>query len=340
MLDRIDFAEAVAQQPDWMRKAASLAQAACDTRTITPWRPDETVAVVGMGSSTNAGTVFVEALRGVGQRAVNIDASAVANYPVGFCPADHVIVISESGRSPEPIAAVKRMGVVPIVITNDLESPVAQLSDFIVYLGGFADSGVYTIGYTTTLVALAVVAQAHGVPVDTGFGSDNSSPELMVGAAANILDNAATLATGNAKTLDKASFLDIVGQGVSLGSAQAAALLFRESCGLATAAHQTIQYLHGPMECCQPNGAVLIFGNGRESALAEQLRDAGITVIQYAHYAERYIDGHKELAGDFPSAVAEIVLAQVIAVELAKLRGRRVGQFRFEQLDTKLPVGG
>jgi len=318
MEQRADFDQAIASQPQWMRLAAELAGEALGAAPLTPWTAGQTVAVVGMGASTNAGAVLVAALRQAGLRAVNLDASAVADYPPGYDAADHVIVVSESGRSPEPIAAAARLGVRPIVVTNDPASPVTQGAALVVPLGGFTDSGVYTIGYTTTLVALAAIAAAHGVQL--------TDPAALAGVAQAALSDFAAAAPSLAAGLDGRCFLDIVGRGVSAGSAQAAALLFREAPGLASAPFETLQYLHGPMESSGPNSATMLFGDGRERGIADQLRAAGALVIQLS------------AAPGYAGAVTEIVFAQLIAAELARRRGVQVGQFRFPQPDTKLPA--
>jgi len=325
MEQRQDFWTAIASQPDCMRRTVELASQAM--ANVTAWGPSDTVAVVGMGSSTNAGAVFVEAMRQAGHRAVNLDASAVAHHPDRYDVADHLIVISESGRSPEPIAAAKRIGLRPIVVTNAPDSPVGKLSDIVVPLGGFLDSGVYTIGYTTTLVALAAIARAHGVTL--------ADPASLGEVAAEVLQDFGHELGDDAEVLNQASFLDIVGQGVSAGSAQAAALLFRESTQMPTAAHQTIQYLHGPMECVRSGSAVLVFGEGREDALVAQLEDAGATVFQFVGdaWATRAIGVP---TSGYATAVADIVYAQCLAEQLATLRGIQVGKFRFSQPDTKL----
>ena len=330
MGEKADFREAIASQPDWMTKAADLAGNSLKS-TGRPWGANETVAVVGMGSSTNAGAVFVAALREHGVRAINLDASAVARFPEGYKPADHVIVVSESGRSPEPVAAAARLGVVPIVVTNDPASPVAAGARLVVPLGGFKDSGVYTIGYTTTLVALASIASAFGVPIaDAG---------ALAGIAATALADFADAAPSLAVALDDRWFLDIVGQGPSAGSAQAAALLFREAPGLATSPFETLQYIHGPMESSGPHSATLLFGDGRENGVAAQLRDAGAFVVQLVthpgdtpgvYHLSQPVDG-------YAGAVAEIIFAQLVAAELAARRRVKVGEFRFPQTDTKLP---
>ena len=328
-MSKADFREAIAAQPAWLQRAADLAGEALASVTHR-WEVDETVAVVGMGASTNAGAVFVAALRERGVRAVNLDASSVRGFPPGYRPGDHVIVISESGRSPEPIAAAARMGVAPIVVTNDPASPVTEGASLVVPLGGFVDSGVYTIGYTTTLVALAAIAAAFGAPI--------AQPGALAGVAETALRDFAGDAPALAEALDERWFLDIVGQGCSAGSAQAAALLFREAPGTATAAFETLQYLHGPMESSGPHSATMLYGDGRENGVAAQLREAGALVIQCVTHPGTTPGAHhlSTPANGYAGAVAEIVFAQLVAAELASRRGVKVGEFRFPQTDTKL----
>jgi len=336
MDDHLPLEDAIAAQPEWMARAATLVAEALAEHPVARWAPAETVAVIGMGASTHAGAVFTEALRARGQRAVNLDASAAARFPDGFSPAEHVIVISESGRSPEPILAAQRLPERPVVITNDPVSPLAELGSPVIPLGGFTDSGVYTIGYTTTLVALAALAGAHGVPL--------ADPASLADVAARALADAAEPGASLAAALDRCTFLDLVGQGVSYGGAQAGALLFREATHLATAAYDTLQYLHGPMECCGPTAAVLMFGDGRERPLAEQLEGAGVLTHRLVMGAGVSGPGvtHIGVPGapdgaDYPAAVGEIVFAQVVAAALATRRGITVGDWRFPQPDTKLP---
>jgi len=318
MAEKADFREAIASQPGWMDKASMMADLILGSPR--PWGAGETVAVVGMGASTNAGAVFVASLRERGVRAINLDASAVARFPAGYKPADHVIIVSESGRSPEPIAAAAKLGVAPIVVTNDLTSPVTKGAKLVLDLGGFTDSGVYTIGYTTTLVVLASIAEAFGVTVATSA--------TLADVAEDALARYADVAPGVAAELGGRLSLDIVGQGPSFGSAQAVALLFREACGLATAPFETLQYLHGPMESCGPHTATMLFGDGRENGIAAQLRDARTLVIQLVTQPDNR---------PYAAAVEEIIFAQLVAAELAENRGIKVGDFRFPQADTKLP---
>lgn len=329
----IAFRSAIDSQPDQMSHTARAVTDALAAQSVAPWQRHETVAVVGMGASSHAGTVFVEALRAAGQRAVNLDASAVARYPAGAHLADHVIVISESGRSPEPIAAATTLGVPPIVLTNNLASPAARLADVLIPLGEVADSSVHTVGYVATLVALAGVAQACGV--------DLVDPASLAGVAAATLADVTAVSPALAEAISGRRFLDIVGQGLAYGSAHEAALLFREATGTPTAAHETIQYLHGPMEACGRTGAALIYGDAREHGIAQQLRDAGVQVWQFDWApgpADPGLIRLSQPADGYAAAVAQVIVAQLVAADLADLRGIQAGQFRFQQTDTKLPL--
>ncbi|MEA5054638.1 MAG: hypothetical protein VB093_14465 [Propionicimonas sp.] len=329
MENRIDFGDALASQPRWLERADSLAALALAAHPLPAWAPGETVAVIGMGAATNAGTAFVEGLRQAGVRAVNLDASAASGYPVDRL-ADHVVLISESGRSPEPIAVAQTLPAGRrVVITNDPGAPLAQYGDVVIPLGGFTDSGVYTIGYTTTLVALARLARTAGV--------DLGDPAGFAGVATQALAAAAPHAASLAERLDGFSSLDIVGQGTSYGSAVAVALLVREAAGLASAPYETYQYLHGPMEGVRPPLGVLVFGDGRERALTTQLAQAGVDVIRFVADTSGADARHlgRSTTG-LATTVAEVVFTQVIVAELARRRSMRIGNWRFPQPDTKL----
>jgi fructoselysine-6-P-deglycase FrlB-like protein len=348
MEQRIDFAEAVFSQPRWLATAVGAASRALQPAPLdsaaspgasggpprpagdpaltppAPWLPGETVAVVGMGASTHAGTVFVEALRQAGVRAVNLDASAVADLPENFEPAENYVILSESGRSPEPLAAALRLSrAAPkrrLIVTNGPDSPITAVEGTVIPLGGFVDSGVYTIGYTCTLAVLAVVARACGV--------DLGDPADLPGAARQALDVFAAPAAKFARGLMGRRSLDIAGRGISYGGAEAAALLFREAASIPSAAFETFQYLHGPMESCSDQTAVLLFGDGGlEDGLTRQLAAGGaLTQVVEAGFAS-----------GLGVAVAEAIFTQLVALELSRITSKRIGAWRFPRPDTKLP---
>ena len=135
------------------------------------------------------------------------------------------------------------------------------------------DSKVYTVGYIATLQAFGLLATALDGQDE---GVDWSAVPALVSST---LADLAGIAPGLAATVGRASSIDFVGSGASRASVAEAALLFRESTRTSTAAYDTYQYLHGPMECLTPGHAVVLFGDGREVELARYLAGAGIPTL-------------------------------------------------------------
>ena len=99
------FVDAMRAQPEHLELARTTVGRSLDAAVLAPWRPGETVGIVAMGASSHSGHALVAVLAGAGVRAVNLVASELFFGAPGFQPADHYVLVSESGRSPEPIAA-------------------------------------------------------------------------------------------------------------------------------------------------------------------------------------------------------------------------------------------
>ena len=72
--------------------------------------------------------------------------------------------------------------------------------------------------------------------------------------------------------------LECVGGGPGLASARETALLGREALRLPATGMDTREYLHGPLEAVAPGFGAVIFGRGRERALAEAMASFGARV--------------------------------------------------------------
>jgi glutamine---fructose-6-phosphate transaminase (isomerizing) len=338
---RADYAQAVAAQPENLGVAYRSVSAALDGMALPRWKPGETVGVVAMGASTHSANALVYALCSSGIRGVNLTASDLALYPTDFQPADHYVIVSESGRSPEPIAASKRF--TPgrrAVITNAPHSPITRVVDYVIPLGGFLDSGVYTIGYTATLMAYALLLDAAGVP---GWASQvDRLPERV----AEAIDDHSSIVRHIAGQISGVEAVDFVGRGMSFAAAAEGALVFREALGLPTAAFETYQYLHGPMEGAHRNTGLIVFGDERELSLIDSVVDTGTKVVLVTAADPSHSD-HENLTvvqlpahfAGFGRAVVETVIMQLVAGSIANLRGLSIGEFTYRQSDTKLPLG-
>jgi fructoselysine-6-P-deglycase FrlB-like protein len=343
MVERADYAQAVAAQPENLELAQRSLSVALEGRQLPRWKPGQTVGIVAMGASTHSANALVYALGCSGIRAVNLTASDLDLFPAEFQPADHYVIVSESGRSPEPISAARRL--TPgrrVVITNFPSSPVAEVVDYVLPLGGFLDSGVYTIGYTSTLLAYALLLESAGV---SGWAPDAAGVADRVREAIAAYGEAANRV---AAIIESVAAVDFVGRGMSYAAAAEGALVFRESLGLPTAAFETYQYLHGPMEGSRRGTALVVFGDDRELTLIDSVLDAGVKVILVttADASELTAPEHENLTvfrlpdstTGFARAIVEILIVQLIAGGVSQRLGRPIGDFTYRQGDTKLPL--
>jgi len=332
----VDYHAAVAGQPAALERSAASVRAGLAGLDLAPWRRG-TFAAVSMGAGAHAGHALVHRLALAGRRAVNLAASELVAVAPKVSPADAYLFVSEGGRSRETIEAA---GLVPagarLGLTNVPDAPLSRVVDGLVLLDAGADSKVYTVGYTTTLQAFGLLADA----LDGGREDLERLPEL----AAATLERLAAPAVEIAGTLAGASSIDVVAGPAGYATAAEAALLLRESTRIATATYETYQYLHGPMEPLTPAHACLVFGHEREVALARFLAGRGVpTVLVTSATQAGSVEAGPGLtvlavpaAPVISRAVLEILPAQLLAGEMARLRGLGIDGFLYHQDDTKV----
>ncbi|MCW2887479.1 MAG: sugar isomerase [Streptosporangiaceae bacterium] len=334
MTAHMDYYQAVASQPAKLAASAAAVTSALAGLDLSPWRTG-VLAVASMGAGAHAGHALVHRLARAGRRAVNIDASDLISLGAGADIADSYVFISEGGRSRETVEAA---ALVPpgarLGITNAPSAPISGVVDALVGLEHGEDSRVYTVGYTATLQAFGLLATA----IDGQDAADQwaSLPELVQVT----LDELADAAAHVAPVLSKARSIDFVGSGSSRASVTEAALLFRESTRISTASYETYQYLHGPMECLTSEHACVLLGEDREVALARYLARAGVTTVLITSESVEQEEGLSVLpirrAPDPSRGILQILPAQLIAGELARLRGLGIDGFLYHQDDTKI----
>jgi fructoselysine-6-P-deglycase FrlB-like protein len=329
----MDYYAAVAGQPAALERSAGTVRARLAELDLEPWRRG-LFATVSMGASTHAGHALAYRLGRQGRRAVNLSASDVIALGGGDL-ADSYVFVSEGGRSRETIEAASLLNAAArLGITNVPDAPLSTVVDAIIPLDAGEDSKVYTVGYTTTLQAFGLLASA----LDGDGGDDwKRLPELVSAS----LDGLAPAASEASTVLARATAIDVVAGAGSYASAAEAALLLRESTRISTATYETYQYLHGPMEPLTPAHACLIFGDGREVALARYLAGAGVPVVLVTSAAVEPEPDLRVLgvaaAPTMSRAVLDIVPAQLLAGEIARSRGLGIDGFLYHQDDTKVP---
>lgn len=288
--------------------------------------------LLGVGASLAAAGAAVWHLRERGIDAVRLGAGDVP-LPLPRGPR-RVIAISQSGRSTETLAALEA---VPAslrgAVVNRTPSPVADLVSHPITFGNLDDSYASTVGFTATLVALGMVAEAWN-------GGHVSSAWSGIGGVAAGVERSLTPELRRAATFFRdAPSADFVGRAPSAGLAEAGALLFREVARVPSSAMSTRQYLHGAMESAG-SGVHVLVGEGREEAMSHMLTGAGHRVVLVTTRDVEPNDLRAVLRiPDLPAlrrAVVEAVLMQALVEHVAAGLGVDIEEFVFHNDDTKI----
>jgi fructoselysine-6-P-deglycase FrlB-like protein len=293
--------------------------------------PGEVLAVVGIGASEHAARTAAQEWRAAGLRAFAVSAAELTE---DGAVADRYVLVSESGRSTETLQAARAVpGRPTLALVNDPASPLARTCDAVLELGSGPDSPVYTTGYTATLQALGLLG-AH-------WSGRAAGPPVLPDLARQVLTSAAPVADALADTLDDARVVDVVGAAAAAATVGEGALLLRESARLLTAAHETRNYLHGPMEPLDERTCCLVIGGGRELRLARDTAELGCPTVLLTTDEDAVSAGRLTVlrvpraATPLGQAVIDILPVQLLAWAVARHRGLPVDGFRHGQDDTK-----
>lgn len=326
----MQFPDGIAAQPDVLRSSARAVSSAL--QHIGPLDPHALVALVGIGASEHAARSAAPVWRSMGIRAFALSASELAG--AGGVVPDVVVALSESGRSAETIAALENLPGRRVGLTNFAESPLAQVVDEVIPLGSGPDSPVYTTGYTATLQAVGLLGE-H-------WAGAASAWSTLPGLAAGVIEGARPVVESVAERFDTARIIDVVASAAAAATAGEGALLLREAARAYTAAFETHNYLHGPMEPLDDSACCLVVGDRREVRLARQVSALGCPTLLVTTRPD--LDAGSGLSvvrlPESPSSLArrvlEILPVQLLGWELASRRGLRADGFRYEQDDIKL----
>jgi len=191
-----------------------------------------------------------------------------------------VLIISQSGRSPDLLAAAKQasaQGAQLVAMVNDEESPLAELADVVIPLcAGIERSVAATKSFIASLAAIIDLLAAW---------TRDSEIESALSALPDKLSEAWDLDWSAAlPELGAATSMFVVGRGHALGVVQEAALKLKETCGIQAEGFSAAEVRHGPMAVVREGFPVLLFGQADESlesvvALATEFAERGARVI-------------------------------------------------------------
>jgi len=225
--------------------------------------PPRALVTIGRGSSDNAAT-FARYL--IETRLQILTASAAPSVSSVYAAAPDMagavaLVISQSGRSPDLIAAAHAAaaaGALVIAMVNDDSSPLAEAAEVVIPLWAGPEKSVAATKSFIAALAAIVQLTAHWSGDDALLADLDRLPGLLGRAWA--LDWSACLSV-----LTPAQHLYVVARGPGLAIAQEAALKFKETSGLHAEAFSAAEVRHGPMTLVGPGFPVLAFAQADET---------------------------------------------------------------------------
>ena len=245
--------------------------------------PGEPAVAIGCGTSHHIARAYA-ALRE--ERSLGTTDAAIASELSPHRSYGRVVAISRSGTTTEVLRALEGPGgsMATVAVTAVPGSPVTSAADNTIVLDFANEQSVVQTRFATTALALL---RAH-----TGDRLD-----------AAIADGEAALS--QALPVDPSEFRQFVflGQGWTVGLAHEAALKLREAASAWTEAYPAMEYRHGPISVAGPGTLVWAIGPVNASVLADAA-GTGATI-----------------AGEGLDPMAELVLIQRMAVDLAEAHG-------------------
>lgn len=323
----------IAEQPSVLRRLIEdeRARIAAIARTIREAQP-RYVMIVARGTSDNAARYAQYTLGALAGMAVGLAAPSLTTIYHRTPRFDGALVlgISQSGRSIEPARVLEdakaRGAVMTLSITNDAESPLAQIADHHIPLNaGPERSLAATKTYTAQLLALALLA------VDLSGASEwDDALRRVPGWMQDTLDaNERTRAAAARYTF--MTHCVTLARGFNYCTGYELALKLKELTYVVAEAYSSADFHHGPKAIVQPGFPLIAIAPDGEAlhAMSESLqtfRESGadLAIISNAPDALR----GARLALPIPKGIPEwltpivaIAPGQLLALGLSEARG-------------------
>ncbi len=288
--------------------AAAIAAIGAQLRRLAP----RAVITCARGSSDHAATYakyLIETRAGV------LTASAAPSVSSVYGVSQDLrgclfIALSQSGRSPDLLAAVaaaKAAGATILALCNSPEAPLIAAADLVIELrAGVETSVAATKSFLATLAALIRLVAAWRQDAELESSLD-ALPAQMDRSWA--LDWSGALAP-----LEAAAHLYVVGRGLGLGAAQETALKCKETCGLHAEAFSSAELRHGPYALLGEGFPALLLAQpdatqAGVAALGAELARRGVPVV--------IAGAHSDGAVMLPTVPAIAEIAPLLLVQSA-----------------------
>ena len=241
-----------------------------------------------------------------------------------------VIGISQSGQSPDIVsvlAEARRQGCLTLTITNEVSSPLAAVSDFVLPLGAGKEKAVAaTKTYTCELMAIALLSTALS-------GEAKAWEELE--KVADWMETALEQDARIAEAIQRYRYIDqtvVLGRGFNYATAFEWALKLKELTYLIAEPYSSADFLHGPIAMLERGFPVMaVASRGKVLAPMVQMirqlkRDyqAELVVISNDPRALALASTPLAIPADVPewlSPLINILPAQLFAYHLTRAKG-------------------
>lgn len=283
----------IASQPECWLQAAGRAGGA--------GLPDtgERVAAIGCGTSW----FMAQAYAALRERAGHgeTDAFQASEFPAGR-DYDRIVAFTRSGTTTEVLDLLRAASGRTTVITADGAQLAATLATDAVVLDFADERSVVQTRFATS--ALALLRASLGEDLDRAARDAEVAVRMPLP-----VDPAA---------IEQITFL---GRGWTVGLAAEAALKCREAAGFWAEAYPAMDYRHGPIAIAAPRRVVWAFGEV-PPGLADEVEATGAAFVHSRHHGGygalgRWSGGREPL-----DPMADLIVAQRLAVQLAAVRGR------------------
>jgi fructoselysine-6-P-deglycase FrlB-like protein len=283
----------IASQPECWLQAAKLASAVGLPET------GERVAAVGCGTSWFIAQAYAALREGAGRG--ETDAFQASEFPArrGY---DRIVAISRSGTTTEVLDLLRAAHGRTTVLTGDAAQPASALATDAVVLDFADERSVVQTRFATSTLAL--------LRASLGEDLDRVARDAEVAVRLPLpVDPAA---------IEQITFL---GRGWTVGLAAEAALKCREAAGFWAEAYPAMDYRHGPIAIAGPRRVVWAFGDV-PPGLADEVEATGAAFVHSRHHGGYGALGRWRGGREPLDPMADLIVAQRLAVQLAAGRGR------------------
>jgi glucosamine--fructose-6-phosphate aminotransferase (isomerizing) len=269
------------------------------------------VMIIGRGSSDHAGVFgkyLIEIESGVPTFAAAPSVSSVYGKQLKLDQA-LVIVISQSGRSPDIIAQAemaKKAGAYCIALVNDETSPLTDIVDDVLPLRAGAELSVAaTKSYLCTLSALLQL---------TAYWTENNSLiaalDTLPAALQDVIDSPAQLTP---ESLEGVNNLVVLGRGLGYAVSKEMALKLKEVSSIHAESFSSAEFLHGPVTLVEQGLAIIDCAVNDESAASHQQQ-----IIEVKSRGADLVHLRQSDAAVHPR-IAPLVVLQRFYIDVAKV---------------------